>query len=158
MSLLAGENGMVRQEHVMRSSAKAVLAVDVGGSSVKILATAQTERRSFLSGPKLTPGRMVAAVKKLSADWVYDVVSIGYPGPVASDRPIAEPYNLGRGWVGFDFGEAFGCPVKVINDAAMQALGSYNGGKMLFSDVKDVSEYLLISGAMPFQSPASFGI
>jgi polyphosphate glucokinase len=116
----------------MKSSVKAVLAVDVGGSSVKILVTGQSERRSFLSGPKLTPGRMVAAVKKLSADWVYDVVSIGYPGPVASDRPIAEPYNLGRGWVGFDFGEAFGCPVKVMNDAAMQALGSYEGGKMLF--------------------------
>jgi polyphosphate glucokinase len=133
MSLLAVENGMVRQDNVaMKSSTTAVLAVDVGGSSVKILATGQGERRSFSSGPSLTPGRMVAAVKKLSAGWVYDVVSIGYPGPVAGDRPIAEPYNLGRGWVGFDFGEAFGCPVKVINDAAMQALGSYNGGKMLF--------------------------
>jgi polyphosphate glucokinase len=116
----------------MKSSVKSVLAVDVGGSSVKILATGQSERRSFSSGPTLTPGRMVSNVKKLAGDWIYDVVSIGYPGPVACDRPIAEPYNLGRRWVGFDFAKAFGCPVKVVNDAAMQALGSYKGGKMLF--------------------------
>ena len=75
---------------------------------------------------------MVSEVKKLAADWAYNVVSIGYPGPVANSRPLAEPYNLGRGWVGFDFESAFGCPVKVVNDAAMQALGSYSGGKMLF--------------------------
>src|ERR1700730_89332 len=132
-SLLAVENGTVRQNDVaMKSSVKAVLAVDVGGSSVKILATGQSERRSFLSGPTLTPKRMVSGVKKLAGDWMYDLVSIGYPGPVLRGRPIAEPYNLGRGWVGFDFGVAFGCPVKVINDAAMQALGSYEGGKMLF--------------------------
>ena len=116
----------------MKSSVKAVLAVDVGGSSVKILATGQSERRSFLSGPTLTPKRMVSGVKKLAGDWMYDLVSIGYPGPVLRGRPIAEPYNLGCGWVGFDFGAAFGCPVKVVNDAAMQALGSYEGGKMLF--------------------------
>ena len=132
-SLLAVENGTVRQNDVaMKSSVKAVLAVDVGGSSVKILATGQSERRSFLSGPTLTPKRMVAGVKKLAGDWMYDLVSIGYPGPVLRGRPIAEPYNLGCGWVGFDFGAAFGCPVKVVNDAAMQALGSYEGGKMLF--------------------------
>jgi polyphosphate glucokinase len=116
----------------MKSSVKTVLAVDVGGSSVKILATGQSERRSFSSGPTLTPRRMVSGVKKLAGDWTYDVVSIGYPGPVLRGRPIAEPYHLGRGWVGFDFGAAFGCPVKVVNDAAMQALGSYMGGKMLF--------------------------
>jgi polyphosphate glucokinase len=75
---------------------------------------------------------MIEIVKYLTRDWTYDVVSIGYPGPVAGDGPISEPYNRGRGWVGFDFGEAFGCPVKVINDAAMRALGSYNGGKMFF--------------------------
>src|ERR1700730_6480244 len=132
-SLLAVENGTVRQNDVaMKSSVKAVLAVDVGGSSVKILATGQSERPSFLSGPTLTPKRMVSGVKKLAGDWMYDLVSIGYPGPVLRGRPIAEPYNLGRGWVGFDFGAAFGCPVKVVNDAAMQALGSYKGGKMLF--------------------------
>ncbi len=115
-----------------RSSVKSVLVVDVGGTSVKILATGQTEVRSFRSGPTLTPRRMVSGVKKLAADWTYDVVSIGYPGPVLGGRPIAEAYNLGRGWVGFDFAQAFGRPVKVVNDAAMQALGSYNGGKMLF--------------------------
>jgi polyphosphate glucokinase len=115
-----------------RSSVKSVLVVDVGGTSVKIHATGQTEGRSFRSGPMLTPSRMVSGVKKLAADWTYDVVSIGYPGPVLGGRPIAEPYNLGRGWVGFDFAQAFGRPVKVVNDAAMQALGSYKGGKMLF--------------------------
>src|ERR1700730_5724288 len=123
----------MRQDDVaMKSSVKAVLAVDVGGSSVKILATGESERRSFSSGPTLTPRRMVSGVKKLAGDWMYDVVSIGYPGPVVCDRSIAEPYNLGSGWVGFDFGAAFGCAVKVVNDAAMQALGSYKGGKMLF--------------------------
>jgi len=109
-----------------------VLVVDVGGTSVKILATGQDEHRSFASGPTLTPGQMVFGVKKLARDWDYDAVSIGYPGPVLHGRPIAEPYNLGRGWVGFNFAAAFGHPVKVINDAAMQALGSYTRGKMLF--------------------------
>jgi polyphosphate glucokinase len=109
-----------------------VLVVDVGGTSVKILATGQHEPRQFASGPKLTPRQMASEVRKLARDWKYDVVSIGYPGPVLHGRPLAEPYNLGRGWVGFDFATAFGHPVKVINDAAMQALGSYKGGKMLF--------------------------
>jgi polyphosphate glucokinase len=114
------------------SSARKVLVVDVGGTSVKILATGQSQHRSFPSGPRLTPRQMVSETKKLSRDWGYDVVSIGYPGPVLHGRPIAEPHNLGPGWVGFDFRAAFGCPVKIINDAAMQALGSYKGGKMLF--------------------------
>lgn len=115
-----------------RSLPKRVLVIDVGGTSVKVLATGQTESRSFPSGPTLTPKRMVSRVKKLVADWAYDVVSIGYPGPVLHNRPIAEPHNLGRGWVGFDFAQAFGCPIKVVNDAALQALGCYQGGKMLF--------------------------
>jgi polyphosphate glucokinase len=115
-----------------RKRAKGVLVVDVGGTSVKILATEQSESRWFPSGPKLTPKRMVATVIKLAADWTYDVVSIGYPGPVLGGRPSAEPVNLGRGWIAFDFAQAFGRPVKVMNDAAMQALGSYEGGKMLF--------------------------
>ena len=114
------------------ASVKNVLVIDVGGSSVKFLATGQTKARSFPSGPTLTAKQMVSRVKKLAADWTYDVVSIGYPGPVLAGRPIAEPRNLGRGWVGFDFARAFGRPVKVINDAAMQALGSYQGGRMLF--------------------------
>jgi polyphosphate glucokinase len=106
--------------------------VDIGGTTVKILATGQTESRMFPSGRTLTPRRMVARVKQLAGDWNYDVVSIGYPGRVVDDRPTTEPRNLARGWVGFDFAKAFGCRVKVINDAAMQALGSYNGGTMLF--------------------------
>jgi polyphosphate glucokinase len=111
---------------------RSVLVVDVGGSSVKILASGHSQRRSFPSEPTLTPQRMVEGVKKLAADWTYEVVSIGYPGPVLNHRPTSEPPNLGRGWVGFDFARAFGCPAKVLNDAALQALGSYKGGKMLF--------------------------
>lgn len=109
-----------------------VLAVDVGGSHVKVLVSGQTEARRFDSGPGLVPRRMVSGVKKIAGDWTYDAISIGYPGPVLRSMPIAEPYNLGRGWVGFDFAAAFGLPVKLINDAAMQALGSYRGEKMLF--------------------------
>src|SRR5258708_3892193 len=109
-----------------------VLVVDVGGTNVKILATGHEEPRRFPSGPTLTPAQMVAQVKELAGDWKYDAVSIGYPGPVLRDRPVAEPHNLAAGWVGFDYQAAFGCPVKLINDAAMQALGSYQGGKMLF--------------------------
>ncbi len=115
-----------------KSLVKSVLVVDIGGTSVKILASGQKTHRSFPSGPKLTPKEMVSGVKGLAADWAYDAVSMGYPGPVLRGRPIAEPYNLGRGWVGFDFAAAFGRPVRVINDAAMQAVGSYRGGKMLF--------------------------
>jgi polyphosphate glucokinase len=113
-------------------SGEGVLVVDVGGTSVKILASGQREIRSFSSGPALTPRRMVLGVKKLASDWKYHLVSIGYPGPVLQGRPTAEPINLGHGWVGFDFAAAFGRPVKVINDAALQAMGSYEGGKMLF--------------------------
>jgi polyphosphate glucokinase len=109
-----------------------VLVVDVGGTHVKILATGQEERREFPSGPTLTAEQMVRRVKELAGDWTYDAVSIGYPGPVLHGRPVAEPHNLAPGWVGFDYRAAFGRPVKVINDAAMQALGSYKGGKMLF--------------------------
>jgi len=121
-----------REKRATVSPPRRVLVVDVGGTSVKILASGQDQHRSFLSGPTLTPRQMASAVKKLARDWDYDAVSIGYPGPVLCGRPIAEPYNLGRGWVGFDFAAAFGHPVQVVNDAAMQALGSYKGGKMLF--------------------------
>jgi len=109
-----------------------VLTIDVGGTHVKFLATDQVERREFVSGPILTPKLMIAGVKKLTKDWKYDAVSIGYPGPVLRGRPIAEPHHLGPGWVGFNFEKAFGRPVKIVNDAAMQALGSYKRGKMLF--------------------------
>ena len=109
-----------------------VLAVDVGGTHVKVLVTGQTEPRRFLSGPKMTPRKMIAGVKEITKDWKYDVVSIGYPGLVQRSRVASEPHNLGRGWVGFNFKAALGHPVKLINDAAMQALGSYKGGTLLF--------------------------
>ena len=109
-----------------------VLAIDVGGTHVKILATGQRQHREFASGPTLTPREMIAGVKKLARDWKYDVASMGYPGPVLHGRPVAEPHNLGSGWIGFNYAKAFRCPVKIVNDAAMQALGSYKGGKMLF--------------------------
>jgi polyphosphate glucokinase len=109
-----------------------VLVIDVGGHNVKILVTGQTEPRKLVSGPKFNPEQMVIGVKELTRDWKYDVITIGFPAPVRDDRPVAEPFNLGRGWVGFDYPGALGRPVKMINDAAMQALGSYKGGKMLF--------------------------
>jgi len=109
-----------------------VLVVDIGGTHVKILATGQKQFREFSSGPKLTAKQMVAGVRRLAKDWKYGAASIGYPGVVIRNRAVADPYNLGKGWAGFDFEAAFKCPVKVINDAAMQALGSYKHGKMLF--------------------------
>jgi polyphosphate glucokinase len=109
-----------------------VLVIDVGGAHVKILATGQNQPRKFSSGKTLTPQKMVDGVKQLAKGWKYDVVSIGYPGPVLHGRPVSEPHNLAKGWVGFKFEAAFKRPVKVINDAAMQALGSYKLGKMLF--------------------------
>jgi polyphosphate glucokinase len=109
-----------------------VLVIDVGGTHVKVLATGQKLRREFISGKHLTPQRMVSEVRKLVADWEFDAVSIGYPGPVVHDQPVVDPWNLGKGWVGFDFKKAFKCPVKIINDASMQALGGYRSGKMLF--------------------------
>jgi polyphosphate glucokinase len=110
-----------------------VLAVDVGGSHVKVLLSGSgVERRRFESGPELTPQEMVDGTLTATTDWSYDVVSVGVPAPVHAGRVVAEPVNLGTGWVGFDFEQAFGRPTKVTNDAAMQALGSYEGGKMLF--------------------------
>jgi predicted NBD/HSP70 family sugar kinase len=109
-----------------------VLVIDIGGTNIKILATGHKTPVKFPSGPTLSPQKMVDAVRELTADWKYDVVSIGYPGVVVRDRILAEPHNLARGWVGFNFKAAFRCPVKIINDAAMQALGSYRKGQMLF--------------------------
>ena len=109
-----------------------VLAIDVGGTHVKILASGEKTPLKFVSGPRMTAKQMVSQVKKLAAEWEYDAVSIGYPGPVLQGHILHDPHNLAPGWVRFDFNEAFGCPVKVINDAAMQALGSYKGGSMLF--------------------------
>ena len=109
-----------------------VLAIDIGGTHVKMLASGHRQRVKFSSGPKMTPAKMVAGVRAGTSGWKYDVVSIGYPGAVVHGRPISEPCHLGSGWVGFDFTKAFGRPVKIVNDAAMQALGSYHGGRMLF--------------------------
>ena len=109
-----------------------ILVIDVGGRHVKILATGQSESRKFNSGPKLNAKRMVRGVKELAQDWNYGVVTIGYPGLVLRGRLVAEPHNLAHGWVGFDYEAALERPVRIINDAAMQALGSYQGGKMLF--------------------------
>jgi polyphosphate glucokinase len=109
-----------------------VLAIDVGGTHVKIKVSGQAAVRKFDSGPALTARQMVRGVLALAKGWQFDVVSIGYPGPVARGRPAVDPRNLGRGWAGFDFAKAFRKPVRILNDAAMQALGSYNGGKMLF--------------------------
>jgi polyphosphate glucokinase len=109
-----------------------VLAVDVGGSHVKVLVPGADAKREADSGPTMTPQQMVDAVKKLADGWDYDVISIGYPGPVLHNKPIVEPANLGQGWCGFDFEKAFGHPVKVVNDALMQAIGAYEGGRMLF--------------------------
>jgi polyphosphate glucokinase len=108
-----------------------ILVIDVGGTHVKMLASGRKSPIKMKSGPTLTPRRMVSAVKRLTEGWAYDAVAIGYPGAVVHGRPVHEPYNLGPGWVGFDFKRAFGRPVRVINDAAMQALGSYRGGRML---------------------------
>src|ERR1700685_3778376 len=109
-----------------------VLVIDVGGTHVKLLASGQTTHREFDSGPTMTPDEMVAGVRKTAEGWEYEVVSMGYPGPVLRGKPLSEPHNLGPGWVGYDFQAALHCPVKIINDAAMQALGSYQGGRMLF--------------------------
>jgi polyphosphate glucokinase len=109
-----------------------VLVVDVGGNNVKLLATGERDVRKIPSGPSYTPGRMVAAVKKAAADWSYQAVAIGFPAPVRDNKILAEPVNLGRGWVRFDFRRAFGRPVRIINDAVMQALGSYRKGRLLF--------------------------
>jgi polyphosphate glucokinase len=111
-----------------------ILVLDVGGTHVKLLATGHKTRLQFDSGPKLTAKTLVAEVKAITAKvgWEYEAISIGYPGPVLHNRPVAEPHNLAKGWVGFEYARAFHRPVKIVNDAAMQALGSYRGGRMLF--------------------------
>ncbi len=118
------EEPKVRSQHV--------LVIDVGGTNVKLLATGETEPRKIPSGPTMTAAKMVDVVKKNVKDWKFDCISLGYPGPIINGHPLREPHNLGCGWMRFNFSKAFGCPVKIINDAAMQALGSYHGGRMLF--------------------------
>lgn len=115
-----------------RRGALKILVLDVGGSHVKALATGQRTPTKIPSGPDFTPRQMVKAVRAATADWEYDVIAIGYPAPVVDGRPAAEPQHMGSGWVRFNFARAFGCPVRILNDAAMQALGGYRGGRMLF--------------------------
>ncbi|HSZ09279.1 MAG TPA: hypothetical protein VK794_12145 [Steroidobacteraceae bacterium] len=117
---------------MLRKPQRRVLAIDVGGSHVKTRVSGSREVRQFESGATLTPRRMVSRVLRQTGDLKYDVVSIGYPGVVVHGKIVTEPYNLGRGWVGFDFRKAFGRPTLLMNDAAMQAIGSYEGGRMLF--------------------------
>jgi polyphosphate glucokinase len=125
------------------------LVIDVGGTNVKVQATGHKTEIKIPSGPKMTAVKMIAAVKKVTAGWKYDSVSIGYPGPVVHGCPFREPHNIGGGWVGFHFNKAFGCPVKVINDAAMQALGSYAGGRMLFLGLgTGLGSALVVDGAL----------
>jgi len=126
-----------------------VLVIDVGGTNIKLLATGQKEARKFPSGPRMTAETMVRVAKRTAKGWDYDVVSIGYPGPVVHGRPLREPHNLAPGWVNFDFEQAFGRPVKVLNDAAMQALGSYKGGRMLFLGLgTGLGSAMIVDGAL----------
>lgn len=115
-----------------RTAAKKVLAIDIGGHHVKVLLSGKRLKRQAESGPEMTAQQMVDAVKTLADGWDFDVVGMGYPGPVTHNKPMLEPANLGSGWCGFDFEGAFGKPVKIVNDALMQAIGSYEGGRMLF--------------------------
>lgn len=116
----------------MQKQPKDILVIDVGGTNIKVLATGRNDPVKIPSGPKMTPKKMVREVRDATKGWDYSVISIGYPAPVVHGHPLSEPHNLGTGWVGFDFRKAFGHPVKIVNDAAMQALGIYRGGRMLF--------------------------
>ncbi|MFO0965324.1 MAG: hypothetical protein U0793_07020 [Gemmataceae bacterium] len=111
---------------------KKILVIDVGGTNVKVLARGHTEPIKIPSGPQMTPALMTEKVQEATRDWDYDAISVGFPAPVLHNKPLSEPHNLGAGWVGFDLSAHFGKPVKMINDAAMQAIGSYEGGRMLF--------------------------
>jgi polyphosphate glucokinase len=123
---------MRKVKGTMAKSSHKILVLDVGGTNIKVQATGQKQPRKIPSGPDMTAKDMVRDVKAATRDWKYDRVSIGYPGPVTAGHPVREPVNLGGGWVGFNYKKALGCPVRIVNDAAMQALGSYHGGRMLF--------------------------
>lgn len=146
-------------------AARNILVIDVGGSNVKIIATGQDDRVKIPSGEEMTAQKMVDAVKDAAKDWGYEAVTIGYPGAVRAGKIVREPVNLADGWVDFDFAEAFGCPTQVMNDAAMQALGSYQGGKMLFLGlgtglgttlVADGTIVPLEAGHLPYRKGRSF--
>lgn len=136
-----------------RAARRRVLVLDVGGTHVKMLATGRRRAAKFPSGPAMTPETMVREVRRRTRTWRYDVVSIGYPGPVLHGRPLRDPPNLGKGWVGFDFARSFKRPVRLINDAAMQALGSYAGGRMLFLGLgTGLGSAMIVDGVLePFE-------
>jgi len=145
---------------------RSILSIDIGGSKLKILASGQTEPRRLPSGPELTPTKMVEVVTDLAKDWEYEAVSIGIPGQVGDNGPRSEPGNLGPGWVGFNFAAAFGKPVRIVNDAVMQALGSYEGGRMLFLGLGTgvgstlIAENVLVPlelGQLPYRGRATLG-
>jgi polyphosphate glucokinase len=123
---------MNRNVQVNQGVQKTVLAIDMGGSHVKVSLSTDETKRAATSGPAMTARQMVAVVKQLAAGWEYDAIGMGYPGPVDGNKPSSEPHNLGAGWKGFDFEDAFDKPVRLVNDAMMQAIGSYEGGRMLF--------------------------
>jgi polyphosphate glucokinase len=132
-----------------RSSNAKILVIDVGGTHVKILATGQAQPRKIPSGPRMTAKQMVRDVRRAAKDWDYEFVSIGYPGPVSHGLPFREPHNLGGGWVGFNFHRAFGRPVKLVNDAVLQAIGSYHGRRMLFLGLgTGLGTAMIIDGAV----------
>lgn len=144
---------------------KKILAVDVGGSNVKVLATGEKKRRKIPSGRTMTPEEMVRAVKKETRDWEYDRVTVAYPGAVMDGTIVKDPHNLGPGWQGFNFQKAFGCKTRVLNDAAAQALGSYEGGSMLFLGLgTGLGAALVVDGTvvpleiahLPFQEGKSY--
>jgi polyphosphate glucokinase len=131
------------------SVSRTILSIDVGGSHIKLMTNTKRIKREFVSGPDLTARSMVEKVKQVTKDWTYDLVSVGYPGPVVRDRPSVEPHNLGRGWKGFDFSRAFNRPARVVNDALMQALGGYKGGKMLFLGLgTGLGSAMIVDGAL----------
>ena len=117
---------------MLSKSREKILVIDIGGTHIKVLVTGRRGVVKIPSGATMTPARMVEEIKKATAKWTYSGISIGYPGPVVHGKIVKEPFNLAPGWIGFDFEKAFGCRVKLMNDAAMQALGSYEGGRMLF--------------------------
>lgn len=132
-----------------KTAHRTILAIDVGGTHVKVMHSPRLEKREFASDDELTPRQMVTKVLDLTRDWAYDAIAIGYPGPVIHNRPLAEPHNLGAGWVGFDYGKAFKRPVRIVNDAAMQALGSYEGGRMLFLGLgTGLGSAMIVDGAL----------
>ncbi|MGA8038420.1 MAG: ROK family protein [Candidatus Acidiferrales bacterium] len=132
-----------------KAEARSVLVIDVGGTHVKMLVTGEKEPRKFDSGPQLSSQKMVKGVKEAVQGWSYNCVSIGYPGPVINGHPLREPHNLGGGWMGFNFAKAFGCPVKLVNDASMQAIGSYKGGRMLFLGLgTGLGSAMIVDGAL----------